>query len=1236
MKTRKNGCRRYMKNWNPDISSCKKIITFLVVFSFFTLFAQESHALECYGDFNPGDPEYDSIEVPKHTRTIGLIEQGVCEPKAEENTWYEPRIRIAYKPFRRTFRRNLGPNECKWIFGLRFCARMAYPKEGENVHGNRTGEHCSTSDTTEETICKGMKPQLCAYVDPMDGGDTNGGFSPYHKRTDVTTLFSTTTATATGAVVGTILLPGIGTALGAAIGGLVNAIKSRKNHFVTADLGCIDRPMAAGPPVWSNEQWDRVYFPTPFLDYDSPSTFRQPAIRVYFCQIDRPGGVISENVLCEFMKDANGEYLRGPNPQNPSAGPFDLTPAPGIRVHATRSATIAPGVPDAEVVTSGNITGPWQRRFEARISFEYPDSICLFKTNEANRTAVGPPATYATGRPVEILQGCIPRPGYMPMPRVQEVPMTADALGDIAIDANPDRGIMGLTLRVSFDGMPGSIDLQYIGDVDTVGGTVSAEDAQPLPRCELLHQIPFCVAPGPISSPIVNYSDTATMPDPDDPTAPDINPNGARYRAWMCVEGYDTAPLVAASPYVEPSGNEDDVVAPVYDETGQPIFEPPLYIHETCVPGGAHCTVPCTRGVDCIINPEAKPVTRQLLYSKLIRGYDSDPTDTAVDDMTLPPHPSSGNFRPAGDIPNNYVPNGVPFDNLNAYSEIGAGGVVLPPQVTLEVPSYHYNPPMSDVGPQDPFLITFAATPPPDVTLPAKRPVDVNDPYYIDGTANGAIDGPGRFDYDQPTINPPDTDFGYNLGDIDELEEYNELQKTDPAILRPMTPLELGMCAEVTLDVEKSYTLEDKAIFTFPTEEGLLRVNWDNDISINEVIRPHDLVKNTLAEDTANFDDGQLCSKLFVEVWGAGGGGTSQPDRSGDFSGGAGAYISAEYDLKELDLIDKTLEISVGLGGRVIYLGDEDIVGIDGTRSTFGPNQKMIIANGGKGRSARYFIDPITFAGQFQEFDPTAPNPSGGLGDFVDDSLADPGPGDSDDYSGGLYTACQAGCLHINSIKGLDGAGHDTDCAVLEGGYYYTGETGDAATANQYVGDGALKCDHTAGSDDAAARDPDLFIDTTLAINATGIFNPENLNFSEDVNAIIPSADEVVITDPMGNVTQTKPVGTLYPGVYQFSTDTLFRHPAAGGCVADKCDSTCPPSLKPCTLRLPFGAGGPRCSSAPAVVSGRACLLHGNHSRQRIAGLAAPGSHGRVKVQCIEYQTIDPLGTVDTTTIPTP
>ncbi len=248
---------------------------------------------------------------------VTFAECAVCE--ATDTTWSSPKIGIAYNQVTGGDKyKEVADGECEWMggagrpFAVRFCARKAQP--GEN--GNTSTD----------------KVMLCGYEDWLDGTDISAFSSPNHK--------------------------------------------GSKNMVVQNDLGCVDLPIAKGPPQFKNDAWKISYLPNPEIKMGVPSTFVDPEVDLNICE------------------DANANVARCVPGQNSGyANGITLKETLIFKPAATNSFVVSKTAGDGRV-------------FEARITTSRPDKICIYKTQEPDGTVV------------ETLQGCVSRPGYMPAPTV--------------------------------------------------------------------------------------------------------------------------------------------------------------------------------------------------------------------------------------------------------------------------------------------------------------------------------------------------------------------------------------------------------------------------------------------------------------------------------------------------------------------------------------------------------------------------------------------------------------------------------------------------------------------------------------------------------------------------------------------------------------------------------------------------------------------------------------------------
>lgn len=413
---------------------------------------------------------------------IGGSRCAVCEHPS--TTWNRPTLEVVYQVFKigEEHRGVMAMGECSDIHGIRFCARTANPGTVKDPqtgvippnYGNNTG---STPNP---------RPQLCAYEDMVDGMDLDRGRSPYHHMAKNGSAPSMVQGMVMGGIAGHIIgPPGFGL-ITAAVGALVTAIMSHYNHIVPLDLGCVERPIAVGPPAWCNNCWKRTYIPGPIITHSEDSTFFKPYVDLLFCEeIDFKGNPKGRPMRCQYKSDGitliNGMRL-----------------AEAVTVPLTANGT-AQRI-SASVAVNHNYTKPDgtvmdvdKRHFEARVDAYDPKNICVYRTQESD------------GSPTEILEGCVLRPGYMPLPIV-----------GVSADSTSTTPKLSVTLQ----GDPAATRLDSLG-------------AGP---CKRLHQITFCAKRRCLDGGPAGGDYAAAMG-----TCTNLADN-------LCLSGYSTAPLVVASP----------------------------------------------------------------------------------------------------------------------------------------------------------------------------------------------------------------------------------------------------------------------------------------------------------------------------------------------------------------------------------------------------------------------------------------------------------------------------------------------------------------------------------------------------------------------------------------------------------------------------------------------------------------------------------------------------------------
>ncbi|MCE3231790.1 MAG: hypothetical protein K0R98_47 [Rickettsiaceae bacterium] len=299
----------------------------------------------------------------------------VCPPKADSSSWKDPKIDVYYNYPENKRKMTLSDKECGWSAGIRFCARKAFPgnaeeKTADENYGNTTG------------ATPNPRVQLCAYEDPMDGMDKNGAENKYHWQTKNQDRANLAGSIAGGMAIGYFFGP-LGPAVGALIGGLVVAITSTYNHNVENNLGCVDLPIAKGPPPFCNDCWHTKYAISPLIDLDINSTFMSPKVKLTFCFDAKAGNSsVKEPAVCDLNNDSQQSYLLNPNSEN---------------------GYVSKGAIDLNYVISGQPISD-KREFKAVVSSTRSSKVCVYMSKDIK------------GKAVNVFQGCLPRTGYMYTP----------------------------------------------------------------------------------------------------------------------------------------------------------------------------------------------------------------------------------------------------------------------------------------------------------------------------------------------------------------------------------------------------------------------------------------------------------------------------------------------------------------------------------------------------------------------------------------------------------------------------------------------------------------------------------------------------------------------------------------------------------------------------------------------------------------------------------------------------
>lgn len=468
---------------------------------------------------------------------------GVCP--SENSKWNAPELRLwfhsafwlpgVYGDY------YISLNECVWVGAVRFCARRVASGCYLNDKGDKICPDYNYGNITGRDP-KNAKVQLCAFEDSMDGMDTTGNFSPFNQGTSNDEALSIVSGLVIGGAVG--LIGGPYLAVGGALTGLLTAaITQTHNHVVNRDLGCVDLPLAKGPPVWRHSAWNLNYSPKPDISLGAPSTFDKPTVVVTICEETKNGktklskcrrdpsnleqyasGISVKQTISLTPQKSNGfkdrgEYEEAGDVGSPSIGLTDLFGGGGI------SPLISNMV------------------FEARISTRHPHKVCVYKIKN------------------DSLQGCVPRPGYMPKPTIDNAESSTAELPKVNVTLGGD-----------------SVDLW-----------------EPTPNdegrlCDTVNQVTFCARRTCIDDEPISYD----------------NPVCKKWDDRICASGYSYAPLVVAdsnnleaiSPNERPPGNEvlprgtgfiNPQVMPEIDAGGNPVDVPVVFNKDALIYNPPKC-----------------------------------------------------------------------------------------------------------------------------------------------------------------------------------------------------------------------------------------------------------------------------------------------------------------------------------------------------------------------------------------------------------------------------------------------------------------------------------------------------------------------------------------------------------------------------------------------------------------------------------------------------------------------
>lgn len=232
------------------------------------------------------DPSPDSNECACRNKVrninIGLFRfLKWTETAGNASNGFNPAIKVTYKTqglfvnwyeISGDHSATLKHGECEWLYGLRFCARNAWPvgikvmsenqdltKAAHGYEGLYADDSCYRDKGGTCNRPKKEQVRLCAYEDSMDGMDTDSKKNPFHKQyprvNDLGKAVADGAAsgTALGGILGTFV-PGVGTVIGAIVGAifgpLIALIMSTYNHVVIMSLGCVDLPLLPPPPPY--------------------------------------------------------------------------------------------------------------------------------------------------------------------------------------------------------------------------------------------------------------------------------------------------------------------------------------------------------------------------------------------------------------------------------------------------------------------------------------------------------------------------------------------------------------------------------------------------------------------------------------------------------------------------------------------------------------------------------------------------------------------------------------------------------------------------------------------------------------------------------------------------------------------------------------------------------------------------------------------------------------------------
>jgi hypothetical protein len=463
-----------MKEQKISNKMMHKFISVIMLVATLLMPVEQAYALSCSTGNGP--------VVKESACFLKTANCAVCND--QKTNWERPTIEVVYEqPAGIQHRATLGVSQCKWIFGVRFCARNVIA--GTKEEGNQANRFGNTTGDPKK-VPHNPKPQLCAYEDPLDGMDTNPGYNPHYWHEKNPAIGGATPAVA-------LTIGGaVGGGLGVALASVVLAIMSHFNHVVITDLGCVDRPIADGPPPFSNDAWQTTYLPRPTLGYDINSTFKAPVIVLSFCQ----NATTQVPEICKF--DANNKILN-------LISTLKLSPRETNKYDTRQAVKIS--------YKEGGVIKTDDREFSARITTGSPDKIYVYKTKEASNVKGSQVA-------VEVFQGFLDRPGYMPLPTVSKAASSTASSPKIS---------------VAFPGDTQKIDIwpNPIRFNPALGNDPGNE-------CKTLGQIEFCA----IKKCLERNPDVVTTT-ADGQTISTLG-DCKTWEDKVCAVGYNTAPTVLA------------------------------------------------------------------------------------------------------------------------------------------------------------------------------------------------------------------------------------------------------------------------------------------------------------------------------------------------------------------------------------------------------------------------------------------------------------------------------------------------------------------------------------------------------------------------------------------------------------------------------------------------------------------------------------------------------------------